>query len=113
MKKKIVGRPLKFKDKLSHSINLKLSEVDFKRLQDKARKIRLTPTVYARQMVLKGCVKAPFSVEELGLIRKIAGEANNLNQIAKHLNSGFESHKIYACAVIKRLKELVDGSKEY
>ena len=40
-------------------------------------------TQYAREMALKGRVKSRFTIEELDLMRKLSGIANNLNQITK------------------------------
>lgn len=77
------GRPKKKKEKLSCSINLKLSEQDFKSVKEKAEKLGMKATQYAREMVLKGSVKLRFSLEDLDLMRKLSGMANNLNQIAR------------------------------
>ena len=81
------GRPAKEKEKLTYSINLKLTEEDFKTIGEKAAKLGMKPTQYAREMVLKGRVKSRFTIDELDKIRKLSGMANNLNQIAKKANS--------------------------
>ncbi|WP_165041358.1 plasmid mobilization relaxosome protein MobC [Dysgonomonas sp. ZJ709] len=84
------GRPKKDKDKLSKSINLKLAPEDYTIVQRKALKVGLTATQYAREMTLNGGVKSRFTLEELDLIRKLSGIANNLNQLAKRANqAGF------------------------
>lgn len=80
------GRPTKNELKLTTSINLKLTEADFNSVKEKAEKLGIKPTQYAREIVLKGEVKNRFSLEELDLMRKLAGMANNLNQIAKRVN---------------------------
>lgn len=80
------GRPTKNESKLSSSINLKLTEADFKKIREKAGKLGMRATQYAREIVLKGRVKNRFTLEELDLMRKLAGMANNLNQIAKRIN---------------------------
>ena len=108
------GRPSKQDDeKLCHSINLKLTSTDLKIIRDRAAKIGLTATQYARIMTLKGVVKSRFSVEELDLMRKVAGVSNNVNQIAKGLNSNFERFKIEAYGIIMYLKQLIDDSKKH
>ncbi|WP_108823635.1 plasmid mobilization relaxosome protein MobC [Dysgonomonas sp. Marseille-P4361] len=102
------GRPAKGDDKLSVSINLKLTEADYNSIKEKAEKLRLTPTQYAREMTLKGSVKNRFSLEELDLIRKVAGMANNLNQLAKKANQeGFENASKIAYMLILELKNLL------
>jgi len=103
------GRPAKEKAKLSTSINLKLTEADFKRVKEKAAKLGLKATQYAREMALKGCVKSRFSLEELDLMRKLAGVANNLNQLAKRANqAGFHHVGNEVLVVLERIKALFD-----
>ena len=108
-----VGRPPKDYNKLTHSINLKLSKFDYELLQIKSQETRTTPTQFARQMVLNGSVKSPFTEEQMGLMRTLAGVANNLNQIAKHLNEGLKSHKMEALIMIERIKKMMNDSKKY
>ncbi|MFR9547064.1 MAG: plasmid mobilization relaxosome protein MobC [Rikenellaceae bacterium] len=113
-RERLVGRPPKeIEDKLCKSINIKLTIDDYCNLIDRSKKLNITPTAYARQLVVSGRVVSPFSGEELQLLRALAGEANNLNQIAKHLNSGEMQHKLTACAVIIKLKKILDDSKKY
>ncbi|MFR9545521.1 MAG: plasmid mobilization relaxosome protein MobC [Rikenellaceae bacterium] len=112
-KKTKMGRPPKVIGKLTRSINLKLSEMDYVNLQSKAEKLKLTPTAYARQMAMNGYVRAPYTEEELQILRDLSGEANNLNQVTKYLNGGNESFKWHACVIINRLKRILDDSKKY
>jgi predicted DNA binding CopG/RHH family protein len=77
------GRPLKEETKLTRSINLKLTEDDYALLKGKAEELGMKATQYAREMALKGRVKSRFTIEELTLMRKLSGMANNLNQITK------------------------------
>ncbi|MDH6313003.1 hypothetical protein M2137_001790 [Parabacteroides sp. PFB2-10] len=86
-KKTKVGRPAKEKAKLSTSINLKLTEDDFNSVKEKAEKLGMKATQYVREMTLKGCVKSRFTIEELDLMRKLSGIANNMNQIARKVNA--------------------------
>lgn len=78
-----LGRLLKEETKLTRSINLKLTEDDYASLKEKAEKLGMKATQYAREMALKGRVKSRFTIEELDLMRKLSGMANNLNQITK------------------------------
>ena len=106
-KKKQKGRPPKADDKLSRSINLKLTVADYETVQNKAEKVGLTATQYAREMTLNGGVKSRFTVEELDLIRKLSGEANNLNQLAKRANqAGFTHVGNEILAIIEWIKAL-------
>ncbi len=84
------GRPPKEKEKLNCSINLKLTAKDFDLIKETAAKLGMKATQYVREMVLNGKTKSRFTLEELNLMRKLSGMANNLNQIAKKANqAGF------------------------
>lgn len=108
-KKKQIGRPAKAKEKLSTSINLKLTEDDFKRINEKAEKLGMKATQYAREMTLKGSVKSHFTLEELDLMRKLAGMANNLNQIARKANSiGYKAAEKALFELACEIKKLLD-----
>ena len=83
------GRPAKEEStKLTRSINLKLTEDDYDAISEKATSVGMKPTQYARRMVLNGSIKSRYTKEELDLRRKIAGMANNLNQLARKANAG-------------------------
>jgi hypothetical protein len=103
------GRPAKEKAKLSTSINLKLTEEDFNSVKEKAEKLGMKATQYAREMTLKGDIKSRFTLEELDLMRKLSGMANNLNQIAKKANqAGFAKVGIEIVGIITQMKKLLD-----
>lgn len=103
------GRPTKGEDKLTVSINLKLTSKDYNSLKEKAGKMGMTPTQYAREMTINGGVKSRFSLEELDLIRKLAGMTNNLNQVAKRINRNeFLQVGLDLVVLVSKIKELVD-----
>jgi len=105
------GRPAKEKEKLSRSINLKLTKDDFEVIQQKAESIGMKTTQYARQMVLKGRIKPRYTKEELDLRRKIAGMANNMNQLARKANAdGFKEAEFIAYNLFVELKALLYDS---
>ena len=108
-KEKKNGRPKKEKEKLSCSINLKLTEEDLKKVRGRAEKLGLKVTQYARQMVLNGRVKSRFTLEELDLIRKLSGMANNLNQIAKKANqAGFKPDERVLIQLVFEITKLLN-----
>jgi len=101
------GRPVKEKEKLNRSINLKLTEKGFNSIREKAEKLGMKATQYVREMVLKGGVKSRFTLEELDLMRKLSGEANNLNQLAKRANqAGFHRVGNEILVVLEWIKAL-------
>ena len=108
------GRPAKAKAKLSRSINLKLTESDFDTIRQKAESLGMTATQYARQMTLNGRIKPRYTKEELDLRRKIAGMANNLNQLARKANAaGYEKTSWEMRLAFKELKSLLDDSEKH
>lgn len=69
----------------------------------------MSPTEYTRELTLKGSIKSRFTLEELDLMRKLAGMANNLNQVAKQANkSGFSLVSVEIAHIAVQIKELVD-----
>lgn len=103
------GRPAKENKKLSTSINLKLTEDDYKTVKEKAEKLGMKATQYVREMTLKGGIKSRFTIEELDLIRKLTGMANNLNQIARKANTdGFKQAGLDAYYLFCEIKKLLD-----
>ena len=103
------GRPAKEESKLSRSINLKLTEGDFDAITKRAASVGMKPTQYARRMVLDGEIKSRYTKEELAMRRKIAGEANNLNQLTKKANAGgFEAVGWEIATLCDSLKKLLD-----
>jgi hypothetical protein len=103
------GRPAKEEKKLSRSINLKLTEDDYKAIAQKAASVGMKPTQYTRQMVLDGSIKSRYTKEELDLRRKIAGMANNLNQLTRRANKdGFEDVGWVLFDLYKELVKLLD-----
>ncbi|MFV0521183.1 MAG: MobC family plasmid mobilization relaxosome protein [Mangrovibacterium sp.] len=103
------GRPKKEKEKLSCSINLKLTQKDFSSVKEKAEKLSMKTTQYAREMVLKGSAKLRYTIEDMDLMCKLAGMANNLNQIARQANkSGFANTAMEVISITAKIKKLLD-----
>ena len=89
--------------------NKSLTEDDYKTVKEKAEKLGMKATQYAREMTLKGGIKSRFTLEELDLIRKLAGMANNLNQIARQANkTGFSNSAMEVMIISEEIKKLLD-----
>lgn len=103
------GRPAKGEKKLSTSINLKLTAKDYSSLKQKADKLGMTSTQYARELTLNDSIKSRFTLEKLNLMRQLAGIANNLNQIARQANkSGFSNLAMEVMIISEEIKKLLD-----
>ena len=103
------SRPKKDKEKLNRSVNLKLTKADFNKVREKAEKLGIKATQFVREMVLRGGVKSRFTLEELDLMRKLSGMANNLNQIARRVNMNeFLQVGLDLVIIANRIKELLN-----
>ncbi|EGK00230.1 MobC family plasmid mobilization relaxosome protein [Dysgonomonas gadei] len=103
------GRPVKGENKLSVPINLKLTPKDYNSVKEKAEILGMSPTQYARELTLNGSIRSRFTLEELDLIRQLAGMANNLNQIARRANiAGFRDVYSETMGMVEYFKQLVD-----
>ena len=86
-----------------------MTEENYVLVKEKAEKLGMKATQYAREMTLKGGIKSRFTLEELDLIRKLSGMANNLNQIAKKANqAGFTKVGIEVVGIMSQIKQLLD-----
>lgn len=78
-------------------------------MKEKAEVLGISPTQYAHEMTINGGVKSRFTLEELDLLRKLAGMANNLNQIARQANkSGFGKVGVEIVNIALQIKQLLD-----
>jgi hypothetical protein len=84
-KQKLKGRPtINQDDKKQIKITVKFSQKEYANLIEKVRLAQVkTISEFVREAIFIGQIKERFSVEQLSCIRKIAGMANNLNQLAR------------------------------
>lgn len=76
------GRPTKnLAEKRKYRLSLKLNTNEYLQLKSKAKNACKNRCDILRELILSGEVKQRISHEELDLIRKISGMANNLNQL--------------------------------
>lgn len=69
----------------------------------------MTPIEYARELTIKGSIKSRFTFGELDLMRRLAGMANNMNQVARQANkSGFSNSAVEAATIANEIKKLLD-----
>lgn len=100
------GRPKKkLSEKRSYSILLKLNTKEYFTLKSKANEAGLNKSEYLRTLIYESQVKARITPEQMNEIRQLTGIANNINQIARRLNSYGRST---APTELKLLRMLVD-----
>lgn len=84
-KQKLKGRStVEIDDKKQIKITVKLSKKEYTNLIEKVNLSHIkTISEFVREAIFIGQIEERFSVEQLSCIRKIAGMANNLNQLAR------------------------------
>jgi len=85
------GRPAKNSiEKKQRVVSTKLTRPYFYAIQKRAEDAGISLSEYVRQAVVSGQIVPRISRQDADTLRKLAGEANNLNQIARQANiSGF------------------------
>ena len=109
------GRPTKsLVEKRKYRVNLKMNTEEYYMLKNRASEAGVSPCDFIRSVIPKAEIRQRLSPEWMEHIRKISGMANNLNQIARKINSGQWSghdrvHVVAALMAIGReLSELRD-----
>jgi len=83
-----MGRPRLAENAIRENFTVRLTAAERARVEEKARQLNLSPSDYARACLVRGTVRV---VQEGGfdpeLVRGVLAIGNNLNQIARHLNT--------------------------
>jgi hypothetical protein len=82
------GRPKKgISGRKSRMVSIRFSEPEYYAVKRRASLTGLTVSAYSHAAILDGKIVEPVKKEEMDLLRKLSGEANNLNQLAHRANS--------------------------
>lgn len=83
-----MGRPRLAEHAIRENFTVRLTAAERARVEEQARRLRLTPSDYARACLVRGTVRViqdeGFDPEQ---VRALLAIGNNLNQIARHLNA--------------------------
>ena len=83
------GRPAKKRtDKQKKVVSTKLTELQYYAIRKRAGEAGLRISEYVRQAVVSAEVIPRLNRQDADTIRKLAGEANNINQLAHQANAG-------------------------
>ena len=78
------GRPRKNTiNRKVKTIGVCFSEPEYYALKYHSDVAKLPLSVYCREAILKAEIKEPVKEEEMDVLRKLSGEANNLNQLTR------------------------------
>lgn len=82
------GRKKYQSDLKEYKVSFKLSEADYKKLEQDVKQSGADRSKYLRALVQgAGGIDKDFPMDRANLIRQITGIATNVNQIAKYANS--------------------------
>ena len=83
------GRPAKNRiNKYQKVVSTKLTELQFYAIRKRAGGAGLHVSEYVRQAVVSAEVTPRLNRQDADTIRRLAGEANNINQLAHRANAG-------------------------
>lgn len=83
------GRPVKNRvSKYQQVVSTKLTEVQFYAVKLRAAEVGLKISEYVRQAIVSAKVTPRLNRQDADTIRRLAGEANNINQLAHRANAG-------------------------
>ena len=105
------------KKTMANRITIRLSDELYQRIKTDAREARISPVEYVRQMLTKGRVTIRQEIiAEIPELKKVIAElgkiGSNLNQIARHFNSGGANSSYFYEQVMKALVDLFDMKYE-
>lgn len=104
------GRPkLSPAEKLKYRVAVKLCTKDFYTLKAKAVEAGMTYTELARLAICNCEIKQRLTSEQMDCIRRISGEGNNLNQIARKANAaGYNDVRIEYLFLADKIDDLLN-----
>lgn len=103
------GKPRKkLSEKRSYSVLLKLNTMEYLMLKTKANKAGINRNEFLKMLISESQVKARVTPEQMKGIKQLTGMANNINQIARRLNTYGVSTM---STELKLLKLLVDKQR--
>lgn len=101
------GRPAKKRiEKQQRVVSTKLTELQYYAIRKRAGEAGLRVSEYVRQAVVSAEVIPRLNRQDADTIRKLAGEANNLNQLAHRANAG--GFALVAVELVKLKNRIVE-----
>ena len=102
IKDKLGGRPAKKRiEKQQRVVSTKLTELQFYAIRKRAGEAGLCVSEYVRQAVVSAEI-----TQDADAIRKLVGEANNINQLAHRANAG--GFALVAVELVKLKNKIVE-----
>ena len=104
------GRPAKSSiEKKQQVVSTKLTRPYFYAIQKRAEDAGISLSEYVRQAVICGQIVPRINSRDADTLRKLAGEANNLNQLARQANaSGFARVAAELLTLKNKITEIIN-----
>jgi len=100
--------------KLSKSVTVKFSRIDYERLLHRSRQANRTLAEFIREAAFEARIVARHSTEEAAVIRNLVGMANNLNQLARLSHqTGFYRTRNAVMELLEKLKVIMNEYKKW
>ena len=93
-------------DKQNRVVSTKLTELQFYAIRKRATEAGLHVSEYVRQAVVSAEVTPRLNRQDADTIRRLAGEANNINQLAHRANAG--GFALVAVELVKLKNRIVE-----
>ncbi|MEY8720566.1 MobC family plasmid mobilization relaxosome protein [Bacteroides stercorirosoris] len=101
------GHPAKNRvNKYQKVVSTKLTELQFYAIRKRATEAGLRVSEYVRQAVVSAEVTPRLNRQDADTIRRLAGEANNINQLAHRANAG--GFALVAVELVKLKNRIVE-----
>ena len=98
--------------KLSKSVTVKFSKIDYDRLCHRSRQANRSLAEFLRESAFNAQIVAKHSTEETTLMRNLVGMANNLNQLTRLSHQmGFYRTKNTVMELLGKLKRIMNEYK--
>ncbi|MDB9153513.1 plasmid mobilization protein [Parabacteroides distasonis] len=98
--------------KLSKSVTVKFSRIDYERLLHRSRQANRSLAEFLRESAFNAQIVARHSIEETTVMRNLVGMANNLNQLTKLSHqTGFYRTKNVVMELLEKLKVIMNEYK--
>ena len=103
-----IGRkkPARWTEKQKKVVSTKLTELQYYAIRKRAGEAGLRISEYVRQAVISAEVIPRLNRQDADTIRKLAGEANNINQLAHRANAG--GFALVAVELVKLKNRIVE-----
>ena len=103
------GRPAKKRtEKQKKVVSTKLTELQYYAIRKRASEAGLRVSEYVRQAVMSAEITPRLNRQDADTLRKLAGEANNINQLAHRANAGgFAKVAVELVKLKNRIMEII------